>query len=101
MFTKKIKVLDFIDKVASHEIKVKQIIDVREKRELEKGKIAGSVNIPMDKLLADPERYLNKDETYYLMCQSGIRSKKVYKKLKNDFDVINVQAGYTGYSRFK
>ncbi len=102
MFGKKIKAMDFIEQVQSKEIKVKNIIDVREKKELDTlGKIAGSVHAPMAKIIENPEKYLNKDETYYIMCQSGMRSKKVYKKLKNDYDVINVQGGFGAYSRFK
>ncbi len=101
MFVKKIKIMEFIDKVASREIHLKNIIDVRETSEVRNGAIAGSKNVAMNKLLANPSQYLSKDETYYIMCQSGMRSKKVCKSLKSEYNVVNVQGGYGLYQRFK
>lgn len=38
------------------------------------GSLKTAKNIPMGNLLTNPGKYLLKDKTYYLMCQSGARS---------------------------
>ncbi len=79
-----------------------RIIDIRSKKELmQYGKIKGIRHIEMDKLLESPEKHMDKDKEYYLMCQSGIRSKKVVKKLNKDgFNTINLKGGFYYYDRF-
>ena len=47
----------------------------------------------------DPNKYLVKDKTYYIMCQSGARSGRITKKLtQQGFTVINVAGGIGAYS---
>lgn len=60
--------------IAEKKIDLKQIIDVRTPQEYRQINIKGSQNIEMNKLLANPAKYLNKKEKYYLICQSGARS---------------------------
>lgn len=75
------------------------LIDIREPYEYKSGSIKIAKNIPMGKLLADPNKYLLKDKTYYIMCQSGARSGRTTKKLaKQGFTVINVAGGMGSYS---
>ena len=74
------------------------LIDIREKYEYASGSRKGSKNIPMGDLLNDPEKYLNKNKEYYIMCQSGGRSARATSVLSNQgFDVINVAGGMGSY----
>ncbi len=74
------------------------LIDVRSKNEYQNGHIPRAKNIVMDTLLADPSKYLKKDQTYYIVCQSGMRSKRTVKALiKEGYDVVNVSGGTMSY----
>ncbi len=76
----------------------KNIIDIREGYEYKSGNIKGSQNIPMNKLLANPEKFLKKDETYYLICQSGGRSTSTWIGLKlKGYKVKNISGGYNAW----
>ncbi len=80
----------------------KNIIDVRERYEYKSGNIKGSQNIPMNKLLANPEKFLNKDETYYIICQSGGRSTSTWIGLKlKRYKVKNISGGYNAWKAIK
>lgn len=75
-----------------------EIIDVREPNELRGGSLRTAKNIPMGVLSANPEKYINKDKTYYIMCQSGARSAMITRALtKQGFSVINVSGGFGSY----
>lgn len=53
-----------------------------------------SIELEMGNLLKNPEKYLMKDKTYYIMCQSGARSNRTTKILnKQGYQVINVAGG--------
>lgn len=74
------------------------LIDVRETYEFKGGSIRGAKNIPMKTLLSDPNKYLNKEKTYYLICQTGSRSSMACKMLaKQGFDAVNVSGGFGSY----
>ena len=48
----------------------------------------------MGNLLIEPEKYMSKDKTYYIICQSGARSARTVDALtKQGFDVVNVSNG--------
>ncbi len=75
-----------------------EIIDIREPYEYRSGSIRTAKNIPMGNLLTSPEKYLAKDKTYYIMCQSGGRSGRATRALsKEGFNVINVSGGMGSY----
>jgi len=57
------------------------LIDIREPYEFKGGSLKSAKNIPMDTLLSDTEKYLDKDKTYYIMCQSGARSRRTSRML--------------------
>lgn len=61
----------------------------------EKEKVGSPDNLGnMGNLLKNPEKYLMKDKTYYIMCQSGARSNRTTKILnKQGYQVINVAGG--------
>ena len=75
-----------------------ELIDIREPYEYKSGTLKTAKNIPMGTLLSSPEKYLIKDKTYYIMCQSGGRSGSTTRALtKQGFNVINVAGGMGSY----
>ena len=75
-----------------------ELIDIREPYEYKSGTLKTAKNVPMDKLLQQPDHYLNKDKTYYIMCLSGGRSTRTCKALqKQGYQVINVAGGFGSY----
>ena len=75
-----------------------ELIDIREPYEFKSGSIKTSRNIPMGNLLESPDRFLIKDKTYYLMCQSGARSGRASKALlRQGYDIVNVSGGMGTY----
>ncbi|WP_213016847.1 rhodanese-like domain-containing protein [Desemzia sp. RIT 804] len=74
-----------------------QIIDVRETHEFRNGHIPGAKNVPLKKV----NQYTPNSKTY-VICQSGMRSKKATKMLlKQGYDVINVRGGMLSWSGTK
>lgn len=75
-----------------------ELIDIREPFEYKNGSLRTAKNIPMGNLLASPEKYMVKDKTYYLVCQSGGRSAGAVRVLtKQGYNTINVAGGVGSY----
>jgi len=92
-YSKVINVNDIDDLIGKVEL-----IDIREPYEYKGGSLKTAKNIPMGNLLSSPEKYLSKDKTYYIMCQSGGRSGRTTRTLaKQGFNVINVAGGIGSY----
>lgn len=72
------------------------LLDVRMPGEYRQGHISGAKNVPLNKI----EQYKgNKDEKVYVICQSGMRSKRAASALKkNGYDVVNVRGGMSQWS---
>lgn len=71
------------------------IIDIRSIENYNNNHIPGAINIPFEKIITSPEKYLNKNTMYYLYCRSGITSRKVCEILKNNgYKVTNILGGY-------
>lgn len=68
-----------------------RLLDVRTPGEYRAGHISKAQNVPLDKI----ENYKNKKEQkIYVICQSGMRSKKAARILqKKGYDVVNVRGG--------
>lgn len=78
------------------------LIDIREPFEYKSGSIKTAKNIPMGNLLEEPEKYLEKDKEYHIVCQSGGRSARACSKLSGlGFNVINVSGGVGSYAGSK
>ncbi|MFL0266791.1 rhodanese-like domain-containing protein [Candidatus Clostridium radicumherbarum] len=77
-----------------------ELIDIREPYEYKAGHLPTAKNIPMDTILSEPEKYLDKVKEYHIICQSGGRSSRACSVLKNKgFNIVNVSGGtgrYTG-----
>lgn len=71
------------------------IIDVRNNDEFSKLHLSNSVNIPYIELYNNYHLYLNKINKYYIICETGYRSKKIAKYLrKKKYHVIYVKNGF-------
>lgn len=72
------------------------ILDVRMPGEYRHGHIPGSKNIPLNKI----EQYKGKTEDkVYVVCQSGMRSKRAAAALKKKgYDVVNVRGGMSQWN---
>ncbi len=74
------------------------IIDIRDNYQFQLGNIPTSRNVPMNFLLTVPENYLNKEDTYYLCCEFGSRSKRACQELlEMGYHVVNIAGGYQEY----
>ena len=74
------------------------VIDVREPHEFKNGSLKTAKNIPMGDLAKNPGKYLKKDNTYYLFCLSGARSKRTSSYLYDEgFEVVNLSGGIGSY----
>lgn len=75
------------------------LIDIREPYEYKNGHLPTAKNIPMSKILAESDKYLNKDKEYHIICQSGGRSSRTSSKLKAmGFNIVNVSGGTSSYT---
>ncbi len=67
-----------------------KIIDIREPKNYTSDHIDDAINIPYNKILINPGKYLNKNENYYLYCEHGKTSSSLCH-------ILNAQ-GYHTYS---
>ena len=69
------------------------LVDVREVEEFEALHLEGARNFPLNQL-ADTYKQLEKDQLYYVICKSGMRSARACQFLaEQGYEVINVQGG--------
>ena len=93
MFFKKVPTISAQD-LENKLVEKPHIIDVREPHEFMAGHISGAKNVPLGKV----NNYATKGTTY-VICQSGMRSKKATKLLlAKEQDVINVRGGMSGWT---
>lgn len=69
------------------------VLDVREVEEFEALHLEGARNLPLSQL-ADTYDQLDKSQSYYVICKSGMRSARACQFLAGQgYEVINVQGG--------
>ncbi|MBO5120803.1 MAG: rhodanese-like domain-containing protein [Bacilli bacterium] len=74
------------------------IIDIRTYFEYQYGRIPTAINIDKFFLIKTPEKYLKKEKTYYIYCNSGISSNRVVEVLnQKGYDTVNINGGYNNY----
>ncbi len=74
------------------------IIDIRSIERYNNGHIKNAINITLNQMLMNFNRYLNKNTKYYIYCQMGIQSRKMCQILKNNgFNVVNILGGYEAW----
>ncbi len=96
----KISIADFKTKLAN--TSNAQLIDVRTPAEVSKGTLKNAIN--MDFRAADFETQINtldKSKPVFIFCQSGGRSGKGYKKMKDMgfSEVYDMEGGYGAWSK--
>ena len=85
-----LELLPNIDKV--------KLIDIRSVAKYNDNHIPNAININPENLVANPSKYINKNEKYYLYCQKGITSRKIVQILNvKGYDVVNIQGGYESW----
>lgn len=74
------------------------IIDIRGEYDYLIERILNAKNIPVNRLMQEPERYLNHKDTYYIYCQSGRNSRQVVSILNSrGYNTINIKDGFMAY----
>ncbi|MBE6139137.1 MAG: rhodanese-like domain-containing protein [Firmicutes bacterium] len=74
------------------------LIDIRSIEKYNSKHIMNAVNIPLEELLIRPQKYLSKNEKYYIYCRKGIQSRKLCQILINSgYNVVNVSGGYEAW----
>ena len=74
------------------------IIDIRSIEKYNDNHIPNAINIPMEKIILDPKKYLNFTDTYYFYCQKGSQSVKLCMYLrKQGYKAINIRGGYEAW----
>jgi phage shock protein E len=68
------------------------IIDVRTAHEYDRGKVPGSVNIPLDRISVSIERIKEMKKPVIVCCESGVRSGSA-KKILNAAGIEDVYNG--------
>lgn len=75
-----------------------QIIDIRSIEKYNGNHIPGARNIPMEKLITEPQKHLDRVQTYYIYCQKGIKSIQACQILqRSGYRVININGGYESW----
>lgn len=73
------------------------LADVREVDEFETLHLEGAHNLPLSQL-PDTFDQLDKDQLYYVICKSGMRSPRACQFLAEQcYEVINVQGGMLAF----
>ena len=71
-----------------------QLIDVRTANEYKNGHILGAKNVPLHTI----DKF-ESNQKVYVICQSGMRSKRAAKHLiSKDLDVVNVKGGMNAWT---
>ena len=71
------------------------LIDIRSVQSYNNNHMEGAINIPYEKLIANPREYLNPNIRYYIYCQKGLTSSKVCQILtRMGYKVTNIIGGY-------
>ena len=92
---KTITIKELLEKLKKEKL---NIIDIRNHYDYISGKIPTAINIDKYKLLSNPEKILNKQETYYIYCHSGTSSNYIVSKLNSlGYHTVNIIGGYNNY----
>lgn len=74
------------------------VIDIRRIESFNNGHIDGAKNVPFNQLIIAPDKYLQKNQVYYLYCQKGTKSIKACQILSRvGYQVYNILGGYEAW----
>lgn len=72
-----------------------EIIDIRSNEKYNNGHILNAKNIPYEKLISDPRKYLQMNRVYYIYCQKGLKTPVICQILsKLGYNAVNIIGGY-------
>ena len=72
------------------------IIDIRDPYQYAQFHLPTAINIPYQTLVMYPERYLNRHDTYYLICVHGGESYRACVMLEpSGYKVMSILGGYS------
>lgn len=75
-----------------------EIIDLRSNEKYNDNHIPNAHNIPFDKILLFPDKYLDKQKKYYVYCQKGLQSKQLCRSLNiKGFKTVHIIGGYEAW----
>ena len=70
------------------------IIDIRSIENYNNNHMPHAINVPYEKLIVYPYKYLDINKIYYIYCQKGEKSIKVCQILiRQGYRVINIKGG--------
>ncbi len=76
-------------------MKPEHIIDIRNIQSYNNNHIPNAINIPFEKLITSPSKYLNPNVKYFIYCQKGLVSKKACQILSGyGYKVVDIIGGY-------
>lgn len=71
------------------------LIDIRNTQSYNNNHIDGAINIPFEKLIVSPNKYLDSMKKYFIYCRCGFTSKKACQILTQlGYKVVNIEGGY-------
>lgn len=74
------------------------IIDIRDNFSYNQGHLKNALNIPYYSLLSNYNIYLNKQDTYYLYCDYGSKSKEISNRLNIlGYNTFYIKEGYQSF----
>ncbi|MBR1416800.1 MAG: rhodanese-like domain-containing protein [Bacilli bacterium] len=77
--------------ISDYNPRMGKLIDIESYDLYKLNHIDGAINIPNDTLLYNKDRLLNKNDTYYIYCRGGHKSKRVVSILESyGFNVVQV-----------
>lgn len=92
--------IDILKLLKLKEIKKLNIIDIRNTSLYNNGHIEFAKNISQNNLMLYPEKYINKNEIYYIYCQYGTSSNYLCNMLNNmGYTTVNIIGGYNAYKK--
>ena len=69
--------------------------DIRNIQNYNNNHIPNAINVPFEKLITYPSKYLNPNVKYFIYCQKGLTSKKACQILSNyGYKVVDIIGGY-------
>ncbi len=74
------------------------ILDIRTNYEYQLNRIPTAKNISPTLLRISPEKYLDKNQIYYIYCQSGTSSQNLVNRLNaQGYKTVNITGGFNNY----
>ena len=74
------------------------LIDIRSFDKFFIGHVKNAVNVEEIELIKNPEKYLKKNDIYYIYCDYGNSGKSVVSYLNNiGYSTVNINGGYYNF----